>query len=358
MGSRMGWTGYAWAAGVVVACTLAGILMTPRLALVNIAMVYLLGVVWIALRHSRGAAIFGSIASIAAFDFLFVPPQGTFTVDDAQYVLTFAIMLAVALVVSGLVDGIRREAHAKAGLEVEAETERVRGALLASISHDLRTPLAVMTGASSSLAESGERLSPVERQALAESVFQQSREISEHVAKVLEMTRFEAGAMKLERDWASLAEIAGSALDRMAERLAGHRVMMEFADDLPLARVDAGLLEQVLCNLLDNAAKHTRTGTIVRLYASAEPGELVVTVEDRGIGLSKKDVERMFDKFHRVPGERAVSGIGLGLSICRAIVHLHRGRIWAEQVLAGGIAIRFSIPLEKTPPVPQESLPG
>ena len=349
---------YLWAVGVVTACTLAGFSMVPRFDLVNVAMIYLLGVVWIALRHSRGAAIFGSIASVVLFDVLFVPPQGALTVDDVQYVLTFAIILAVALVVSNLVAGIRREAHANAGLEVEAETERVRSALLASISHDLRSPLAIMTGASSTLAERGERLLPEERQALARSVFQQSREMSEHVAKVLQMTRLEAGGMTLERDWSSISEIAASALDRMSERLAGHHVMMELVNDLPLIRVDAGLLEQVFCNLLDNAAKHTRAGTIVRLYASAGAEELIVTVEDRGIGLVKKDTERMFDKFHRVPGERAVSGIGLGLSICRAIVSLHRGRIWAEQVLTGGIAIRFSIPLERTPPVPREPLPG
>src|SRR5438874_11671358 len=206
--------GYVWAVGAVVACSFVGLAMHPRFDLVNIALVYLLAVVVIALKFSRGPAVVASALSVAAFDYLFVPPRGTFTVDDVQYLLTFAIMLAVALVITELVRNIRQQAAAQAALEVEAETERIRSALLASISHDLRTPLAVMAGASSSLAERGERLSPQEREALAKSIFAQSRELSERVAKVLQMTRLEAGSMTLARDWASVAEIAGSALRR------------------------------------------------------------------------------------------------------------------------------------------------
>ncbi len=120
--------------------------MRPRFDVVNVAMVYLLAVVIIALRFSRGPAITATVLSVAAFDFLFVPPQGTFTVDDVQYLLTFAIMLAVGLIISGLNESVRRQAAAQAALELEAETERMRSALLASISHDLRTPLAVIVG--------------------------------------------------------------------------------------------------------------------------------------------------------------------------------------------------------------------
>jgi two-component system sensor histidine kinase KdpD len=329
--------------------------MRGRFDLVNIAMVYVLAVVVVALRFSRGPAIATAMLSVAVFDFLFVPPQGTFTVDDAQYLLTFAIMLAVGLVISRLVESMRAQAKAQARLEVQAETERVRSALLASISHDLRTPLAVMSGASSTLAERGERMSPEERRALAQSVFEQAREMSEQVAKVLQMTRLETGAIELERDWDSIGEIAEAVLRRLRERLAGHRVIVELPDDLPLVRVDASLVEQALGNLLENAARHTPPGTLIRLRARRAGAELVVSVEDFGPGLSDGELERVFAKFHRGAAEGAGGGMGLGLSICRAIVKLHGGRAWGEAIPGGGTAFRFSLPVEEAPTMPAES---
>jgi two-component system sensor histidine kinase KdpD len=347
--------GYAWAVGATAACTLAGIAMRGRFDLVNIAMVYLLAVVIVALRYSRGPAIVTSMLCVAVLDFLFVPPQGTFTVDDAQYLLTFAIMLAVGLIIATLTESLRRQAKAQARLEMRAETERMRSALLASISHDLRTPLAVMSGASSSLAERGERLSPAERQGLAQSVFEQAREMSEQVSKVLQMTRLESDRLELERDWGSLGEIAGSVLRGLADRLATHRVIVELPEDLPLVRVDAGLIEQVLANLLENAALHTPPGTVVRLRAKLEGGEVVVSVEDFGPGLPEADVERLFDKFQHGVSEGSKGGVGLGLSIARAIVRLHGGRAWGEQLPGGGIAFRFALPLEEQPRLPAEA---
>jgi two-component system, OmpR family, sensor histidine kinase KdpD len=353
---KLDWHGYAWALAATAVATAAGLAMTPRFDLVNVAMVYLLAVVMVALRHSRGAAVLASCLCVVTFDFLFVPPVGTFTVDDAQYVVTFAIMVGVAVIISSLAEASRRQARAQAALEIQAQTERMRSVLLASISHDLRTPLAVMAGASSTLAERGEAMSAEERQSLAASVFAQASEMSEHVSKVLQMTRLESGAVRAERDWASIGEIAGAVLARLAMPLAGHRVLVEIPDDLPLARVDAGLIGQALGNLLENAARHTPRETVVRLQAWVQAGEIVVSVEDYGGGLAPQDLERVFEKFHRGTVEGQAGGMGLGLAICRAIVRLHGGRTWAENVPAGGTAFRFSLPLEEMPsPMPSEA---
>ena len=349
------WIGYICAAGAALLCTLIGLAMVPRFDIVNIAMVYLLAVVVIALRFSRGAAILSSVLCVAAFDFMFVPPQGAFTVDDVQYLLTFAIMLAVALVISGLMESGRRQAEARAVLALEAETERIRSTLLASISHDLRTPLAVMTGASSSLAEGGERLSPPERIALAQSIYGQARDMSEQVAKVLQMTRLETGGIALERDWAALPEIAGSVLARLSERLARHRLMVDLPADLPLVRVDATLIDQALANLVENAARHTPAGTVVQVRGQHRGNELVVSVEDFGVGIDGHDIERVFDKFHRGASAGAGGGVGLGLAICRAIVRLHQGKAWAERIPGGGTAFRFTLPVEEAPRPPAEA---
>ncbi len=349
------WAGYASAAAGALLCTLAGLAMTPRFDIVNVAMVYLVAVVVVALRFSRGAAIACAVLCVLAFDVVFVPPQGVLTVNDAQYLLTFAIMLVVALVISHLTERGRQEAAARERHAVEAQTERIRSALLASISHDLRTPLAVLTGASSTLAEGGERLAPAQREALARSLFEQARDLSEQVDKVLQMTRLESGGLALERDWASIGEIASSLLDRLADRLATHRVLVEIPADLPLVRVDAILVEQALGNLLDNAARHTPAGTVVRLRASAQGGEIVVSVEDGGLGLAGEDMARVFAKFERGSAEAGGPGMGLGLSICRAIVALHGGRTWAEAKPGGGLSFRFTLPVESPPSPPAES---
>ncbi len=348
----MKWPGYAWAALASVGATLAALGVDAYFHVVNVALVFLLAVVLVALRFRRGPVIAVSVLNVAAFNFFFIPPRGTFHVDDPQYLLTFAMMLGVGLIVSGLTERVRARARAQAALQLEAETERVRSALLASISHDLRTPLAVITGASSTLAERGERLGADERAALAQSIYQQARDVSELVSKVLQMTRLEGGAIRLERDWGSLNEIAGAVLRRLRERLADHLVMVDLPEDLPLVRVDASLVEQVLGNLLENAARHTPPRTLIRLRAqvAARPGggEMVVSVEDFGPGLPEGDLERIFRKFHK--------GAGLGLAICRAIVELHQGRIWAERLPGVGTAFRFTLPLQTPPPLPAESL--
>ena len=348
----MKWAGYAWALGATLGCTLLGLVTAPHADLVNLALVYLLAVVGIALRFSRGPVVAASVLGVAAFDYFFVLPSGTFHVEDPQYLLTFVMMLAVGLTVSWLTETARARAKAQADLAIQAETERIRNALLSSISHDLRTPLAVISGASSSLAEGGERLAAPERAALAQSIFRESQEMSELIAKVLQMTRLESGALALERDWCSINEIAAAVVRRLKPRLADHLMMVDLPGELPLLRVDGALIEQALANLLENAARHTPARTLVRLRAQVESGELIVSVEDFGPGLPEGNLEHLFEKFRH--GRRG--GVGLGLAICRAIIVLHGGRIWAERLPGVGTAFRFSLPLEKPPEMPAEAL--
>lgn len=350
--------GYAWALAAAAAATLAGFAMTPRFDLVNVAMVYVLGVALVALRHPRGPAIAAALAGIVALDWFFVPPQGAFSVNDAQYLFTFTVMLALALLISRLVENARRQAREQAALAIAAEGERIRNTLLASISHDLRTPLAVLTGASSSLAERGESMLPAEREAIARSLYARAREMSEQVEKVLDMTRLDAGAITPERDWVSLPEIVAALLDQWRPALARHRVMVEVPPDLPLLRADAALLAKALGNLLENVARHTPAEVVVRIRAVRRAGDIVISVEDYGDGLRSEQLERVFAKFHDDAPERGHGGLGLGLAICRSIVRLHGGATWAERLDGGGIAFRISLPLEEAPGVPREQEPA
>ena len=259
---------------------------------------------------------------------------------------TFAGQIALALERAQLADRAERAS-------VDAKAEGLRNALLASISHDLRTPLAVISGASSSLVERGDKLDLAESKALARSIFQQSQEMSDLVANVLQMTRLEGGAIALNRDWHALSEVVGSVLARLREPLASHTVQLELPPGLPLVRMDALLIEQVLANLLENAFKYTPSRTPIRVSAEAAGGEVLVSVEDEGPGLPPGDPEALFAKFYRGSAESAVGGVGLGLAICRAVVNLHGGRIWAERQ-PKGTAFRFTLPLEPAPQVPPE----
>ena len=478
-------TDYVWAVFVVAACTGIGWLLKHHgVDLTNVAMVYLLGLVGVALRFGRGPSILAAVMGVAAFDFIFVPPQGSFAVSDTQYVLTLAVMLVTALVISTLVARVRFQVesarsrerrtaalyavsrelaatqnaeqiarialrHVKEAVDVPAvvllrdakgelhsvgaetddfvptphdeavarwvldhgqiagrgtntlpgakgiyfpltgtrgtvgvlgvvpaegdrpldleqihllealagltalaieranlseeaehirldvQTEQLRSALLSAVSHDLRTPLSVITGASSTLLDSSDAARAETRRELIASILDESERLNRLVANLLDMTRLQAGALKVRKEWHVVEEVVGSALARMARHLQNHPVTTHLAPDLPLAPLDDLLIQQVLVNLLENAARYTPAGTPLEIAARQEGDSLVIEVADRGPGLPPGDPRRLFDKFHRSPDAPSSVGSGLGLAICRGIVELHGGRIQADN-RAGG----------------------
>lgn len=233
---------------------------------------------------------------------------------------------------------------------VAAETESLRNTLLASISHDLRTPLAVIAGASSTLAEHGDSLDAASRTSLARSIETKARDISELVSNVLDLMRFESGQVGLRRDWDTLDDLIGSALARVEERLRQYPVSIDLPPDLPAVHVDADLIVQTFANLLDNVAKYTPPGTAVRISAREDEGWVQVTVDDEGPGLPTMGRERLFDKFQRGRDEGTVVGAGLGLAICRAIVQAHGGDIHAGDRPGGGARFQFTLPTREDMP--------
>jgi two-component system, OmpR family, sensor histidine kinase KdpD len=493
------WQAYGGAALIVAVTTAAAFLMAPYVALANLIMVYLLAVLIVATRFGRGPSLAASLLSVAAFNFFFVPPKLTFAVSDTQYLITFAVMLLVAFVISDLATRIRAQANAArererrtaalyamsrdlgrargvgevlsaagrhigdvfagevvfllpgadgglvsqpgttssfdpdpsdravarwvfehrraAGVgtatlpgaralylpllaargavgvlgvrppdvhafdapeqihqletfanqtavalerarlaeeaqeaEVRVEAERLRSSLLSSVSHDLRTPLTTITGAANVLLSADSPADAGTRRELLESVRDEADRLNRLVHNLLEMTRLESGSLQLHRDWHPAEEIVGAAIRRLGRRVAGRRLDVSLAPDLPLVLMDDVLVEQVLINLLDNALKYTPAGSAIRIAATASADRITFEVADHGPGLPPGEEERVFEKFYRGPAT-SERGAGLGLAISKGIVQAHGGRVWAHNLPEGGVAFFFTLPMTEAPPV-------
>lgn len=503
---------YAKAAGIVALATGLCLALRQQLAVIDVSMILLLGVVAVAGRYRRGPSLLASVLSIAALNFFFVPPYYTLNVFDTGYYLTFGVMLVVALAMSRLTARIREEreaaavraeragaryamqadlaaapdlsalgaaitehlgrtargrasivfeeeladgdsinlpehppfddaavrvaaewAHARLeatgwgtshgreatamvlplhvgaarlGLVViqpsdpsreltqrdlttlnslvslasaalerrvlaqqseqarrEGEAERLRTALLSSLSHDLRTPLAGIEGAASSLLEDTVAL-PGDRRELLEGIVAESRRMTRLVGNLLDMVRVETGLLAVRKSWQPLEEALGVALLRIEERVEGRPMTVHVPQDLPMVPIDELLIENVLINLLENAVRYTPPGTPIDIAARAQGPFVEVEVADHGPGVPSGEEEAVFGRFYRGEhGEEhsadAGAGSGLGLTICRGIITAHGGRIWIEPRAGGGTSVRFTLPLNGAPaePVP-ESVSG
>ncbi|MYM23424.1 DUF4118 domain-containing protein, partial [Duganella sp. FT135W] len=509
-GRRRRAAGYLVAAGSSVATALAATPLLAYLDLANIAMLFLLVVVLVAVRYGRGPSVLATCCSVACFDFFFVPPRFTFAVTDFQYLITFLVMLAVGLITGHLTADLRfqarvaaqRERRARALYEfarelsgvlqteqifdstrsviqrafraratlllpddagrlqlppmssadlassahlsvldtgiaqwaydraepaglgtgtlpasrifylplvapmrtrgvlaiepeqrrwilipeqrqqldtfaalaaialervhyievaqnalVSMESERLRNSLLAALSHDLRTPLTSLVGLSEGLAGSKPALSAAQ-QDTARALHDEARRMSTLVANLLDMARIQSGEVQLNLQWQPLEEVVGSALRASGPQLQAQRVSTRLPADLPLVRYDAVLIERVLANLLENAAKYTPAGAQIEISAALHGAWLNVTVADDGPGLPPGREEALFEKFTRGERESNKPGVGLGLAICRAIVSAHGGSIHAEQAAPaaalGGAAFTFTLPLGTPPAMPDE----
>ena len=361
---RWDWSGFAWAIAIVAVTTAIGwpLYHSDRVFGTrfhveneNILMLYLLGVLWVATHHSRAATVLASVLSVAAFDLIFVPPYYRFAVADQQYLVTFAVMLSTALLISALTHRVRAQTeHARQAWE-RVETEFLRNTLLSGVSHELRTPLAAIAGAVTTLIENRHRLSPQAQVEMLDTIYAESERMERLITNLLDMTRLESGGLTVKKEWQPLQEVVGSALHRLDRRLSGREVKTNLPADLPMVAIDAVLIEQVLMNLLNNALEYTPADGSIEIRARALEGSIQVEVSDHGPGVPRGTEQRVFEKFVRAAGPNGSrSGIGLGLTICRGIVEAHGGRISARNRPSGGASFRFSLPIVGSPPTVKE----
>jgi two-component system sensor histidine kinase KdpD len=258
--------------------------------------------------------------------------------SEARLLRTFLGQAALALEHAQL-------SLAETRAQVLAESDRLKSALLSSVSHELRTPLATITAAVTSLRSREFDWTTPERDELLAAIEEEAEHLNQVVGNLLDMSRIEAGSMQPHRQWNSLTEILGGTLERMRRATDRHRVQIEIPENLPLVPVDAVLLDQVFTNLISNSVKYAPAGTTINITARQESAEPIqVQVSNEGPPVPETDLDHIFDKFYRITAADRVTGVGLGLSICRGIVEAHGGRIWARN-LAQGFAFHFTLPL-------------
>jgi two-component system, OmpR family, sensor histidine kinase KdpD len=218
------------------------------------------------------------------------------------------------------------------------------------VSHDLRTPLAVIAGTSSTLLELGEGADPATRRSLLREIYDESDRLARLVENLLTMTRLDSGRIVIDKQWFPLEEVVGSALGRLKKESRGRVISKRLPSELPLVPLDGVMIEQVLFNLIDNALKYSPPESPIDVEVSATDSEVRIEVADRGPGLAKEEVRTVFDKLYRGTASAGrARGAGLGLAIAEAIVRVHGGRIWAAARPGGGAIFAFSLPLEPPP---------
>jgi len=242
--------------------------------------------------------------------------------------------------------GVEHLEKAALDAQISMETERLRSSLLSSITHDFQTPLAAIMGSASSLLNLQGRLEDEPAREMLHNIYDEAERLSRLVSNLLNIALLESGSFKLHKEFQPLEEVVGAALTRLERKLTDRPVTTALPPDLPMVPLDSALAEQIFINLLENSLKYTPPGSPLVIRAVQKDQEIEVEVSDSGPGFSPEDLQRIFEMFERGARDLGQKGYGLGLSICRAIVEAHGGRIWAENRPGGGATIRLTFPLE------------
>lgn len=323
----------------------------------NAEMLYILAVLSLAALFGRGAAVMAAVLAFLASNFFFTVPLYTFHVADPREWLALGVLLLTAIVTGQLAASLRdrarlaeareREVTALYELATQAEVlrqaDQVKTALLSSVSHDLRTPLASIKAAVTTLMDDRAVLDPPARRELLTAVNEETDRLTRFVARLLELSRVEGGAVEPRRAWHALDDV----LSDVAERLDPGRtkIVLERAQVLPLVFVDYVMVDQILVNLVENALKYAPPDSVVDIMASVSDGMVTIDVADRGPGVPVVERERIFERFYRSAPQRAVlSGAGIGLAIARGLARALGGDVTYAPRGGGGSVFRLALP--------------
>jgi two-component system, OmpR family, sensor histidine kinase KdpD len=329
---------------VSVAVTMGCIgLLRTRFDLPTAVLLYLVPIILAATRWGRGPAVTAAVVSAIGHDYFFIPPVGTLTIASPDEAVGLALLLFTALVTAQLADAARHASEREREAAVARRSDALKTSLLRAVTHDLRTPLASIKANVSGLRQPEVAYTDEDRAELLGAIDDEADRLDRLVANLLEASRLEAGVLTPHKQPQDLAELVRAVLRRLAPLLAGRRVQVAIADDLPLVSCDYGQIDQVVTNLLENAARHTPAGTPIEVQVSADQDLARIAVVDHGPGVAPNDRERLFQPFER--GNTRAAGSGLGLSIARGLAEAHAGHLDVESRPGGGACFCLTLPL-------------
>lgn len=322
------------AVGLVIA---VGWFLQQFLPRENLLLVFLLPILFAAARYGLWPSLYTVALSWICYNFFFIDPIFTLNVYARGDIGTLLFFPIIALVIGNM-----------AAQLISSETERLRSALLSSISHDLRTPLASIVGSATTLQDIGKNLPVPANKELLDNILDEAERLNRFIQNLLDMTKLEHGNLKPRQEWVEFRDIMGRAMKRLTKETIERKISIDPSSDFSTLCVDPVLMEQVFVNILDNAVKHTPSGTPVEISFKREGKKAVITIADQGSGIPENERELVFDMFYRVrSGDAKGAGTGLGLAICRGLIEAQSGTIRAESGRMGkGTAMVITFPVE------------
>jgi two-component system, OmpR family, sensor histidine kinase KdpD len=310
-----------------------------------VALLLLVAVSLLAMLFDIMPVLLAALLSAFIWNFFFIPPLYTFHIADTEDALMFLMYFLVALVNIVLTSRIR-EAEKKARDKEEKEkTIRLYNTLLNSLSHELRTPISTIIGAVDTLKENKDKLSFENQVELLSEIDIASIRLNRQVNNLLNMSRLEAGTLHLKLDWCDTNELIYSVIQKLQIPVSKHSIEFEADETLPLFKLDSGLLEQILQNILHNAILYTPDDSIIKIKALCYENNCVISISDNGKGFPENEIQFVFDKFYRLPNSKT-GGTGLGLSIAKGFTEAHHGTLILENLNTGGAKFTITIPAE------------
>ena len=331
---------------IVAAVTLIGLFINDFVGYRVVAFLLLMAVSILAMVLDIIPVLVAAFLSALIWDFLFIPPRFTLSVGNAEDRLLLLMYFLVAMINAVLTIKIRKMEHAIKEKDDKERSVRFYNLLLNSLSHELRTPITTILGSTDNL-QSNSALSERTKDELINEISVASVRLNQQVENLLNMSRLESGVFQIKKDWCDMNDLIYKTLQRLESNLQHYELAVDIPDQLPLFKLDYGLMEQVLYNLILNVTQHTPEDTLLTIQADCKRDRLVITIADNGNGFPANEIDRVFDKFYRLKGSKT-GGTGLGLSIVKGFVEAHNGTIHLENLPVRGSKFTIEIDTEKS----------